>query len=124
MFLPILCGVVGTVALYRSLCQPSFLYSRMLVWLAFGSVYVFESFRDCLCKDLKMIATEQFLAAVLLAGAVILFRISCEIRVVHVPVRFEFEEVVDPGFLPLVLCWGCLIGSLACAAHVCWILPP
>lgn len=118
MLLPIMCGIVGTVALYRSLCQPSFLCSRLLIWIAFGSTYVFEAFRGMLCDELKMIATEQCIAAIFLAGAIILFGISREIRVVAVPLRFGFEQIDDPGALPLVLCWICLFGSIAFSIHV------
>lgn len=121
MVFPVLCGFVGMLALYRSLCQPSFLYSRMMCWVAFGCLYAFDALCDDLCLHCRRIAIEQFIASILLAAALVFFHIHREQRS-PLPALFDIEAVADySADVPLCLCWMSLCGSMCFAVHAAWL---
>jgi len=125
MIFPLVCGFVGTYALYRSMCAPHFLYSRALIWVSLGLVSYFRSECQFLCQQHRIIADLQFLAAVLLAGGLVLYLIYCDLRTPDTvaPQRFEIEAVDDtPAIVALSFSWTCLFGSMLLGVWVMTLL--
>lgn len=116
-----ICGAVASVTLYRSLCSPYFIHSRMLFWVTFGSMWVFKNITDGWCPHMRLIAGEQFLAGSLLAMALVFYQQYASLLPAVAPARFTIEGSDDDWFPPWLCLWLCVAASMLFSLHATWM---
>ena len=116
------CGAVSSVSLYRSMCSPYFIRSRMLFWVTLASMWGFRKLTEDFCPHMRVIAGEQFLACALLSMSLVFYHQYLGARPVAVPTRFTIEGCDDEWLAPFVCLWTCIAASMALAIHAAWLI--